>query len=290
MSYRCLDDGKLSLVIREIPSIHKDGDGRAIPCAVQFIGDVSDRLQMDAMAIYIANDITAFEDFFANLFYVRQGLKIEGHRLAEFVSQFKYGARVGGDLHDALANISKKPSGIFLFIPLSPNFGIDSTVTNNVCRELNMDKKDVLRACMLPSDFIQIQKKAEITLNDNPPVEPEPIPRHAPQESLPESEPSPASQELRLDKDQDTKGLKERVDVLEDEKSRLVESVRALQRELDMHKITISKYKKVIYVLAGASAILLFALGIVGSCSDEKKNETKQPQIENVTPTVEESN
>ncbi len=276
MAYCDLGNSKLTLVIREIPSIHKDGDGRSIPCAVQFIGDTKDRSQMDAMAIYIANNINAFEDFFANLFYVRNGLHIEGERLSAFVNQFKNGVQIEGRLPAALSNIEKKDSGIFLFVPLSPNFGHDSIVTDNVCRELSMDKQEARKACLSPTEFYKMQQSVQLT------VSPTPVPSRA----YPVLSDSPytasTSKSITID---DVEQLKGKIHELESDKAKLLREFRILAEELETRKMTISKYKKIIYALAGASAILLFALGIVGNCSYEKKNEKKQTPVENVIQT-----
>ena len=65
MVYRQLKDGRYDLVVREIPSLNTDGDGRQIPCAVQFVGDAEDKQTLDHLAQDIAYDMFSFENFFA---------------------------------------------------------------------------------------------------------------------------------------------------------------------------------------------------------------------------------
>lgn len=139
MSYRYLKDGSLDLVVREIPSIHKDGDGRSIPCAVQFIGDASNRNQLDFMATDIANDIQGFHNFFSLLFCVRNGLRIDGKKLKEWIDKhnvpFVCETSVNQIRGISRANVNK---GMIFFVALSSNFGMDATVTKNVAEELQL--------------------------------------------------------------------------------------------------------------------------------------------------------
>lgn len=141
MMYRYLNNGELDLVIREIPSIHTDGDGRSIPCAVQFIGAPEDRNTLDHMATKIANNIDEFHEFFKMLFRVRGGLRIDGDNLREWIDSHNVPFVCDSPVVQ-IKNISTVKSGVILFVPLSKNFGIDATVTSNVSKELR-----------LPADF-----------------------------------------------------------------------------------------------------------------------------------------
>lgn len=141
MLYRYLSNGELDLVVREIPSIHTDGDGRSIPCAVQFIGTSEDRNTLDHMATKIANNIEEFHEFFKMLFRVRGGLRIDGDKLREWINGHNV-PFVCDSPAVQIKNISTGRSGVILFVPLSKNFGVDATVTSNVTKELR-----------LPTDF-----------------------------------------------------------------------------------------------------------------------------------------
>lgn len=169
--YRYLDNGKLDLVVREIPSIHKDGDGRNIPCAVQFIGDSSDRHQLDYLATDIANDFEKFHDFFSHLFKVRGNLIIDGDKLRKWLDNHNIPYICDGPV-EQLKRISDIGSGVILFVPLSKNFGLDATVTQNVTEDLNLPLSQMRKDnCIITyNSLITYQNKTKITtelLEDN---------------------------------------------------------------------------------------------------------------------------
>lgn len=177
--YRYLNDGTLDLIVREIPSIHKDGDGRSIPCAVQFIGDEDDRQTLDFLTTDIVNDIEMFHDFFSKLFRVRGGLRIDGSRLNEWIANHKDPYVCDTNIQQ-IRNIQLIKSDVILFVPLSSNFGIDEFVTNNVSSELNLTLAQMKRDnCIVKSaDLSMIQNKLKIktdmtpdTVIDEPPID-----------------------------------------------------------------------------------------------------------------------
>lgn len=163
MVYRYLDNGELDLVVREIPSIHKDGDGRSIPCAVQFVGDASDRNTLDHMALDIANNLQGFHDFFAYLFRVRGGLHIEGDRLAQWITGHESDF-ICESPSAVLSGLNGVKDGILLFVPLSDNYGRDAIVTRNVSGELHLPESLAQSHRYLHlSELSQMQGQAKIT-------------------------------------------------------------------------------------------------------------------------------
>ena len=163
--YRQLSNGLFDLVVREIPSIHTDGDGRHIPCAVQFIGEAADRDTLDYMALDIANDVLAFEDFFSKLFYVRLGLRIHGEKLRKYIRDHEQKVRCDTEVA-VLGNIPRIRSGVLLFVPMSSNFGVNETVTKNVCAELGLDIKELKeKKCVISTaDLAKIKGKTTLTV------------------------------------------------------------------------------------------------------------------------------
>lgn len=123
--------------MREIPSIHKDGDGRSIPCAVQFIGEAEDRQTIDHIATDIVNDINKFHEFFSMLFRIKEGLRIDGDKLRTWINEHNVPFICETTVPE-IKNIVNIKSGVILFVPLSNNFGIDDFVTKNVTSELNL--------------------------------------------------------------------------------------------------------------------------------------------------------
>lgn len=144
IAYRYISDGRIALIIREIPSIHRDSDGRNIPCAVQFIGDPSDRNTLDYITTDIANDIEAFHNFFSNLFSVRDGLFIDGDSLRSWINQHAIQYSCESPISQ-IKEISRPMSdGVMFFVPLSSNFGIDRMVTNIIKEELKLPIKQIV--------------------------------------------------------------------------------------------------------------------------------------------------
>ncbi len=142
MAYRELSNGEFDLIVREIPSIHKDGDGRSIPCAVQFIGGPSDRHTLDYMAADIANDINSFHDFFSELFWVRNGLVLDGDKLRTWIESHNTRIVCDGPVKQ-INNIATIKSGMILFVALSDKFGNDTIATQNVTEELRLPFKQM---------------------------------------------------------------------------------------------------------------------------------------------------
>lgn len=138
MVYRQLENGEYTLVIKEIPSAHTDSDGRPIICAVQFIGGREDRLTLDNMAISIANDINSFEVFFKDLFFEREGLRLEGDKLRTYINNFNADYVFSGN--SKLLNIPKSNARVLLLVALSSNFGPDKIVTEKVLTELKLEQ------------------------------------------------------------------------------------------------------------------------------------------------------
>lgn len=138
MVYRQLENGEYTLVIKEIPSAHTDSDGRPIICAVQFIGGREDRLTLDNMAISIANDINSFEVFFKDLFFEREGLRLEGDKLRTYINKFNADYVFSGN--SKLLNIPKSNARVLLLVALSSNFGPDKIVTEKVLTELKLEQ------------------------------------------------------------------------------------------------------------------------------------------------------
>lgn len=134
--YRYLDNQTISLIIREIPGPGLDTDNRQINCAVQFIGDASDRKQLDRLAIKLINNLNKFEADFADMFDMRGGLYFEGDALDAIVKECEGECQYEGE--SRLLQIQKRKGTILLFVPFSANFGIDPKVTEKILSELRL--------------------------------------------------------------------------------------------------------------------------------------------------------
>lgn len=164
--YRYLDDDILSLIVKEIPSNGLDTDGRPISCAIQFIGNASDREVMDRLTIKIANGIKSFERSFANMFDMRGGLHFDGDKLDAYVKDCQQKCTYKGK--SELLNVLGQKSGTLLFVPYSDNFGRDNKVTSKILDELQLlddacDKKVFISLSKLE----EIQYLLRIDQSDN---------------------------------------------------------------------------------------------------------------------------
>lgn len=164
--YRYLADDVISLIVKEIPSNGLDTDGRQISCAIQFIGNASDREVMDRLTIRIANDIKSFERSFANMFDLRGGLHFDGDKLDAFVKDCQPKCTYYGK--SELLSVLDQKGSILLFVPFSNNFGSDNKVTAKILDELQLpvdacDEKVFLSM----SKFEEIQYLLRIDQSDN---------------------------------------------------------------------------------------------------------------------------
>lgn len=247
MVYRQLKDGRYDLVVREIPSLNTDGDGRQIPCAVQFVGDAEDKQTLDHLAQDIAHDTLSFENFFAYLFRIRNGLCIDGKILYEFIEKHSNGGDYITEIPQ-LQNVSSIKSGVMLFVPLSDKFGVDKFVTENVCKELGLNYKELKHAnCVIRnSELIKLQKHEEKPEDIVTPID--------------DSNGDPI-EEVNL--------LEKQLSDLEDEKKALLEETQQMKAKVEVLEQNNQQMKK--YLLCTGVAALGFAiLSIVAFCSSCK--------------------
>lgn len=164
--YRYLADDVISLIVKEIPSNGLDTDGRQISCAIQFIGNASDRDVMDRLTIRIANDIKSFERSFANMFDLRGGLHFDGDKLDAFVKDCQPKCTYYGK--SELLSVLDQKGSILLFVPFSNNFGSDNKVTAKILDELQLpvDACDE-RVFLSLSKFAEIQYLLRIDKSEN---------------------------------------------------------------------------------------------------------------------------
>lgn len=134
--YRYLDNNTITLIIREIPGPGLDTDNRQINCAVQFIGDASDRKQLDRLAIKLINNLHKFETDFSDMFDMRGGLFFEGDKLDAIVKACETQCQYEGE--SRLLKIQNRQGKVLLFVPFSANFGLDPKVTDKLLSELQL--------------------------------------------------------------------------------------------------------------------------------------------------------
>ena len=295
MIYKELKGGKLDLVVKEIPTLQTDGSGRAIPCAVQFVGDNSDRKTLDNMAVRIANDLEGFEKFFASLFYVREGLRIKGNDLRNFIDVFSKDLYFSGTMPNVLGNVKYKQHGTFLFVPMTEKFLKDQTVTDNICNELNINANDVRNNYISETELRMVQKSftAKGKQNNNGflqfvhgfiEIHNEQIDKF--KNGIKEI--GKAHIEAAVDEFVEKKSeigeenakLKTANAKLESDLRQEREKNASLKNEIEIRNREINSKKKILSILAGICGILLVSLIGHCACSGEKNEPQKQQPTE----------
>lgn len=265
MAYKQLHNGEHTLVLREIPSIHTDSDGRSIPCALQLIGQDEDRKALDNLAVVIADDLQAFETFFSKLFYVKQGLHIHGDKLREYLCR-SYGDLVFmGEVHPTLKNVAGNTDKVHLFVPLSTKFGIDNEVTHRTRVNLQLE---AVRNYITLSELIGIQHKALPQIG--------PLPQTI---STPEQQATSTSPTEPDEKDRIISSLKQEKAELTEKYNNAFDNLKKLREKLEEKDEVINslsnelqKKKTLIkYILVGCG--ILFLLLIIATCSGSRSNE-----------------
>ncbi len=163
--YRYLDSDTISLIIREIPGPGLDTDNRQINCAVQFIGDASDRKQLDRLAIRLLNNLKKFEAEFADMFDMRGGLFFDGDRLLDIVKECEFECRYEGE--SSLLQILDREGIVLLFVPFSLNFAVNPRVTEKILSELQLPEEASRESRFMSLTELQrIQNFLEIKCNN----------------------------------------------------------------------------------------------------------------------------
>ena len=163
--YRYLDSDTISLIIREIPGPGLDTDNRQINCAVQFIGDASDRKQLDRLAIRLLNNLKKFEAEFADMFDMRGGLFFDGDRLLDIVKECEFECRYEGE--SSLLQIQDREGIVLLFVPFSLNFAVNPRVTEKILSELQLPEEASRESRFMSLTELQrIQNFLEIKCNN----------------------------------------------------------------------------------------------------------------------------
>lgn len=144
----CITNNKHCLVIRDIPSQKKDDVGRDITCVAMFIGDADDYNTLVNLTLSISDNLSIFESFFANLFYVKQGLKFEGDTLLTFIESHSGKFRYFGT-SPLLKVLSVSQDGVQLLVPLSPDFS-SKIVQAKVYDENGLTPQSVRSSVIIP--------------------------------------------------------------------------------------------------------------------------------------------
>ena len=299
MLYRSLPDGQLFLGIREIPSNKTDSDGRRTACAALFVGEEQDRKTLDNLALDISNDIGTFEQFFADLFYIRQGLRVHGDKLMEYIRQHESVASVEGTSHPVLMSIQKKRSGIFLFVPFSSKFGSDRDVTNKVCSNFGINKADLKDVVISQLELSRVQNRLHLAwaqptnvsplitqddAHDSGKVETDEAEKSIRMETgnphatavdavaaaTPATTSATKQEDTQMQIDKVKREKETQIQKLQNELQLKGEKLSEKEAENDNLKTLLKKYKKVIYGLAALCAAFSITLIVRGACSGGK--------------------
>lgn len=160
--FRALDDGAMAIILRDIPGVEKDTDGRSINCALQVIGDAEDMPLMRNIILAIINDIEKFQTDFKNGFSLRGGLHYNGTFLADFVKKLEEITLSAPGT--SLENLAQRTGPIYLFVPTSPLFLSDQKLRTKVMTDLQLgstkkDEDNVLKNSMSESTLSDLKGK-----------------------------------------------------------------------------------------------------------------------------------
>lgn len=137
--YRYLNRETLALIICGIPSPEVDTFDRPINCAVQFIGNATERYLLDSLAKRITENLDDFESNFSDMFDLVGGLYFESDKLFSFIYDSKN--YQGKMTHPALSKLENRQGEVLLFVPVSDNFGIDPVSTSKTLKELQLPRE-----------------------------------------------------------------------------------------------------------------------------------------------------
>lgn len=162
IAYKRLNNCKLTLAVRELPSAHRDGSGRYIPCAVQFIGDETDKATLDKLAIRIVSNYREFSLFFQSLFFDRGFLYIKGDKLRSYIEECEGKLTIPSSLIHVWDALSSAKGDVLLFVPTSQNFGRDQIVTKRVIEELQLGDYRIFASQIINVfDFDDLQQSGQ---------------------------------------------------------------------------------------------------------------------------------
>lgn len=134
--FRTFADDSSVIVLRDIPGVEKDTDGRPINCALQIVGDAEDLPVMRNIVLAIVNDVDKFQTDFSEGFSLRNGLHYDGRILADFAKSLE-GITLEAPETD-LADFPLRNGPVYLFVPTSPLFQTDGKLAAKVISELQL--------------------------------------------------------------------------------------------------------------------------------------------------------
>lgn len=159
MLYRTYDNGELAIVLREIPGIERDTDGRQINCSLQIIAPYSEKALMDNIMLEIINTLPRFQQKFVEEFSFRGGLHYSGEFLNELVEKLRDKNYVTES--KSLQNFDSRKGSVYLFVPSSPLFMGDKHLQDKVIKDLQLGSnsfecKNTLKNTISPKELEQL--------------------------------------------------------------------------------------------------------------------------------------
>lgn len=251
--YRYLDSNMLTLAVCDIPGPQKDSDGRPVSCAIQFIGEESDRDVLDRLSIRIANDLEGFSRELVAMFDLWGGLFFNGDKLTDIVKECEPSCSYEGS--SRLLDIRKRKGNVLLFVPFSDNFGRDEKVTSKILNELELpdETREEDRFIRL-SELMRIQYLVK------------PLPAQNSSDEATDKTEEHGDVAGEDDRSNDNIGaFKAELDNLHVQNSQLRASASAANKELDELKANNTRAQKMLCICGTLIGLLLFIL-IVTKC------------------------
>lgn len=253
--YRVYDNGELAIVLREIPGIEKDTDGRPINCALQIIGQESDKELMDNIALEIVSSLATFQKDFAEEFSLRGGLHYNGEFLTKFVENLR--DKTAEVSAPELEDFASRRGPVYLFVPSSIYFMSDRNLQVKVIRDLRLasdspEVKSLLSNTISPDRIAELSNTVTFTSEQTAESEND--------DTTTTVGTTPPSSDTNVDEETDTRlqllDLTRRNETLEAEKQQAEIDAAALRQQIrDILKHN-ARNRSIIYALAAACGAL----------------------------------
>ena len=133
--YEWVGKSRVLFSYKYIPAAELDSTGRHFECGIQFIGEIEDKPDIDRIVSSILKDTRHFENFFAGLFYIRDGLFFKSDLFFDFITET---LALPETSFGALFDTIKKRSaygGVILLAPKHVEFFEDKAVRRKVLEE-----------------------------------------------------------------------------------------------------------------------------------------------------------
>lgn len=142
--YEWISNHRLLFSIKYIPAFEIDSTGRHFECGIQWVGEGSEKAVLDALVNKVLGELPEFEQLFAGLFTIQNGLFFKGDTFKDYIIQLPALSAENSIYFD-------KTDGVLLFIPKFDAFFHDRAIKKKVLEENGIAPESMRHVCYLPS-------------------------------------------------------------------------------------------------------------------------------------------